>query len=63
LKIKGKKLEMVQRVDREVMGEFKEKIGLVGIDEKERAAMHMMKDKVEKLQGYDMHHGHQDEEV
>jgi hypothetical protein len=45
----------MQRVDAEVMDNLKEKIGIVQLDEWEKQAKHFMKDKMDKLLGYDVH--------
>jgi hypothetical protein len=36
LKIKGKKLEKLHRIDTEVLDELKTKLGLITLDEKEK---------------------------
>ena len=47
MKIKGKKLEMLHKVDVEIMDELKMKLGMIGTDQAEKEAMHMMKDRVD----------------
>lgn len=56
LKIKGKKLESLRLIDTEIMDEVKQKLGLIELTEKEKIATHIMKDKMDELQGYDAHH-------
>ena len=55
LKIKGKKLEKMYRIDTEVLRELQSSLGLLNLNEKEKLAVEQMKERVDTLQGFDSH--------